>query len=313
MRASILVAGSLNMDFVARVAALPAPGQTVPGLSFDLIPGGKGANQACAAGKLAGPRTLVRMAGCVGADSFGEDLCHSLALASVEVDAVRRISGVATGAAMINVDAAGQNTIVVVPGANHCFEPAHVEALRERLRESAWVLLQLESPLPTVEAILLTARQEGARSMLDPAPARSLTRELLLLVDVLTPNESEACSFLGRPPSRVGLTEAPEIARALLALGPRAIVLKLGEAGCYYSGPEGEHAEEAFAVSAVDATAAGDTFNAALAVAFTEGLPVPAAIRFANAAAALSVTRAGAQTSAPSREATDAFLAQRIR
>jgi ribokinase len=313
VRASILVAGSLNMDFVARVAALPAPGQTIRGLSFDLIPSGKGANQACAAGKLAGPRILVRMAGCVGADSFGEELCHSLALASVEVDAVRRISGVATGAAMINIDGAGQNTIVVVPGANRCFEPAHAEALRERLRESAWVLLQLESPLTTVEAILLAARQEGARSMLDPAPARSLTRELLLLVDVLTPNESEACIFLGRPPSRVGLTEAPEMARALLELGPRAIVLKLGEAGCYYSGPEGEYAEEAFAVSAVDATAAGDTFNAALAVAFTEGLPVPAAIRFANAAAALSVTRPGAQTSSPSREATDALLAQRIR
>ncbi|MEP7364124.1 MAG: ribokinase [Acidobacteriota bacterium] len=311
MRESILVAGSLNMDFVARVGVLPAAGQTLTGLSFDLIPGGKGANQACAAGKLAGPATAVRMAGCVGTDSFAEDLCHSLALAGVEVGAVQRVAGATTGAAMINVDAAGQNTIVVIPGANQRFEATHAEALRGTLRESAWVLLQLETPLGTVEAILQAARQEGTQSMLDPAPAQTLTRELLSLVDVLTPNESEACILLGRPLSRVGLAEAPAMARALLALGPRAVVLKLGEAGCYYSGPEGEHVAPAFTVRAVDSTAAGDTFNAALAVALTERLPVPAGLRFANAAAALSVTRPGAQTSAPSREETEAFLSAR--
>lgn len=316
MRASILVAGSLNMDFVATVATLPTPGQTLTGSTFDLIPGGKGANQACAAGKLAagavgGNAVRVAMAGRAGRDPFGDQLTLSLAAAGVDVEAVERVEGVSTGAAMINVGAGGQNTIVVIPGANHRFLPAHAEGLRGRLRDSAWLLLQLESPLATVEALLRAARQEGARTMLDPAPAQALSRELLSLVDVITPNETEACLLLERPAARLGLAEAPELARAVRALGPRAVVLKLGDAGCYYSGPDGEHTAAAFAVTAVDATAAGDTFNAALAVAFTEGMAVPAALRFANAAAAVSVTRKGAQTSAPSRAEVDAFLAAR--
>jgi len=311
VRSSILVAGSLNMDYVARVAALPSPGQTVTGLSLTLIPGGKGANQACAAGKLAGAGTRVRMAGCVGADAPGETLTGSLALAGVEIDGIVRVAGAPTGSAMINVDTSGQNTIVVVPGANRRFEPAHAERLRGSLREASWLLLQLESPLETVTALLRAARQEGARAMLDPAPACPLPRELLSLVDVLTPNETEACLLLGRPLGRVGDAEARETAQALRALGPRAVVLKLGETGCYYSGPEGEHRVPGFEVRAVDATAAGDTFNAALAVAFSEGRGVKDALRFANAAAAISVTRAGAQTSAPARTEVDAFLAAR--
>jgi ribokinase len=316
VRASILVAGSLNMDFVATVATLPAPGQTLTGNTFDLIPGGKGANQACAAGRLAGGEVRseavrVCMAGCVGEDPFGEQLTGSLAAAGVDVSAVERVEGVSTGAAMINVGADGQNTIVVIPGANHRFLPEHAEGLRGRLRESAWLLVQLESPLETVEALLRAARQEGTRTMLDPAPARALSRELLSLVDVITPNESEACLLLGRAAARVGLEDAPEMARAVRALGPRAVVLKLGDAGCFYSGPEGEHAAAAFAVRAVDATAAGDTFNAGLAVALTEGMPVAEALRFANASAAVSVTRMGAQTSAPARAEVDAFLMAR--
>lgn len=316
MRASILVAGSLNMDFVATVATLPTPGQTLTGQTFDLIPGGKGANQACAAGKLAaatasGDAVRVAMAGRVGDDPFGERLTQSLAAAGVDVEAVERAKGVSTGAAMINVGAGGQNTIVVIPGANHRLLPAHGEALRGRLRDSAWLLLQLESPLDTVEALLRAARQEGTRTMLDPAPAQALSRELLSLVDVITPNETEACLLLGRAAARLGMAEAPEMARAVRALGPRAVVLKLGDAGCFYSGPEGEHTAAAFAVTAVDATAAGDTFNAGLAVALTEGMAVPEALRFANAAAAVSVTRQGAQTSAPSRAEVDSFLGAR--
>ena len=226
MRASILVAGSLNMDFVARVPILPAPGETLIGSSFELFPGGKGANQACAAARLAAPGVRVHMAGCVGADPPGEQLCQALAVAGVDATDLRRVAGVSTGVAMIQVAATGQNTIVVVPGANHRFTPDEVEQLRGRMRESALLLLQLESPLETVEAMLRAARQEGTQTMLDPAPGRPLTRDLLSLVDVLTPNESEACTLLDSPLVRVGLAEAPRLARALLALGPRAVALK---------------------------------------------------------------------------------------
>ncbi len=321
MRTNILVAGSLNLDFVAGVATLPEPGQTVTGTSFEWIPGGKGANQACAAGTMAPSESVhaahasereavrVEMAGCVGSDDAGAMLLRSLAAAGVAAGAVERVDGVATGAAMINVDASGQNTIVVIPGANARFAPAAVETLRGRLRECAWLLLQLETPLETVTALLRAARQEGARSMLDPAPAQPLDRGLLSMVDILTPNETEARLLLGRAPGRVGPEDAPELARALRAVGPRAVVIKMGDAGCFYSGPEGEMAAPAFRVTALDATAAGDTFNAGLAVALTEGRPVVEALRFANAAAAVSVTRKGAQTSAPSRAEVERLLA----
>ncbi|MCC7236796.1 MAG: ribokinase [Bryobacterales bacterium] len=316
MRSTILVAGSLNLDFVAGVCRLPEPGQTVTGTSFEMIPGGKGANQACAAGTMArrkapaepGDAVRVEMAGCVGRDEAGEMLLRSLAGAGVAAEAVGRVDGVATGAAMINVDASGQNTIVVIPGANARFAPSDVDSLRGRLRECAWLLLQLETPLGTVEALLRAARQEGARTMLDPAPAQPLARGLLSMVDILTPNETEACLLLERAPRRVGLEDAPDLARSLRALGPRAVVLKLGDAGCFYSGPEGEQSAPAFAVRAVDATAAGDTFNAGLAVALSEGLPVAGALRFANASAAVSVTRKGAQTSAPERDDVERLL-----
>jgi ribokinase len=231
VRASILVAGSLNMDFVARVAELPAAGQTVTGTLLQLIPGGKGANQACAAGKLAGAGLRVRMAGCVATDSSGEELCQSLMRAGVDVEAVSRVEGVSTGAALINVDASGENTIVVVPGANARFEPVHAERLRGQLREASWVLLQLESPPATVLALLRAARQEGARTMLDPAPARGLSREWLSLVDILTPNASEACLLLGRPATRVGPMPS---AQALLAMTAGGAV-ETGKRSCYYS------------------------------------------------------------------------------
>jgi ribokinase len=309
MSRSIVVVGSLNMDFVVSVNHLPAPGETVLGRDFQMIPGGKGANQACAAGRLASPGVDVRMAGRVGYDLFADHLKASLSAAGVDVTAVHATRTQPTGVALIWVDRSGQNSIVVASGANHELHPDEVAAMRPVFRQAGFVLFQLETPLGTVAAALAAARQEGARTILDPAPAQALPPELLAEVDILTPNESEACHLLGRPVTRITLDDAPALARALRQLGPRSIILKLGEHGCYCLDGGGETSAPGFRVAARDTTAAGDTFNAAVAVALAEGRAMEWALRFANAAAAISVTRLGAQASIPSRREVDEFLA----
>lgn len=304
----LVVVGSLNMDFVVSVERLPSPGETVLGSDFRMIPGGKGANQACAAGKLGSPRVPVKMIGRVGYDVFADHLKASLSAAGVDVSAVHASRSQATGVALINVDRAGQNSIVVASGANHALSSADVPGLRPAFRGAAAVLFQLESPLAAVEAALKLAAEEGVRTMLDPAPAQAEAARLLPLVDFLTPNESEACILLERPPARVSAAEAPGIARALLKRGARGVVLKLGEQGAYFCDGVSEVFSPGFPVNAADTTAAGDIFNAGLAVALAEGLELTGALRFANAAAAISVTRAGAQSSVPSRAEVDSFL-----
>ncbi len=305
---SIAVVGSLNMDFVVSVESLPAPGETVLGCDFQMLPGGKGANQACAAGKAGGDRVHVRMIGRVGQDVFADHLKASLAAAGVDVSTVHATKSAPTGVAQIWVDRAGQNSIVVAAGANHALRKNETEPMRALFRETSFVLFQLESPLDTVTAALRIAREEGASTILDPAPAQPLSTEMLREVDILTPNESEACVLLGRPAERLGLDDAPEVARALLAKGPGAVILKLGDAGCYYRDGERSYRAAGFAVEAVDTTAAGDTFNGALAAALGEKRPLEEALKFANAAAAISVTRMGAQASIPSRSEVDQFL-----
>jgi ribokinase len=182
--------------------------------------------------------------------------------------------------------------------------------MRSSLRDARIALFQLESPLATVEAALALAATQGVKTMLDPAPAQPLSREILEKVDFLTPNETEACILLGRPAQRVSAANCPSMARALLGLGVKAVILKLGEQGCFFFDGEREFHSPAFQVTPVDTTAAGDTFNAALAVALAENRPIQDALRFANAAAAISVTRMGAQSSAPTRAEVDALLAR---
>jgi ribokinase len=308
MTPGLVVVGSLNMDFVVQVDHLPAPGETVLGRDFQMIPGGKGANQACAAGKLGGPGVSVRMVGRVGYDLFADHLKASLSAAGVDVAAVHATKSQPTGVALIWVDRSGQNSIVVASGANHALLPNDVGAMRQSFRGAPFVLFQLETPLDTVELALAAAREEGARTILDPAPARLLSREFLAAVDILTPNESEACHLLGRPVTRVSQDEAPALARDLQALGPRTVILKLGEQGCFCLDGERGIQASGFRVAARDTTAAGDTFNAGLAVALAEGKPMEEALRFANAAAAISVTRLGAQASVPARREVEQFL-----
>lgn len=296
-RRHIVVLGSLNMDFVARTPRLPAPGETVLGDGFRMVPGGKGANQANAAARLAREPGTVKMAGRVGYDAFADHLRASLAAAGVDTTHVHATRSAPTGVAMIWVDAAGQNSILVTPGANLCVDASGVEALRGLYRQAACALFQLETPLEAVRRGMRIAREEGALTILDPAPAQPLDRETLELADLLTPNEGEARLL-------TGLDLGPaETEQALLAMGARGVVLKLGAAGCFSGGV----ATPGFAVEAVDTTAAGDTFNAALAVALSEKKNTADALRFANAAAALSVTKLGAQTSAPWRAEVDAY------
>lgn len=306
--AAIVVVGSLNMDFVVRVPHLPAPGETILGDGFVMLPGGKGANQACAAGRLGGN---ARMIGRVGYDVFADHLKASLSAAGVNVSAVAATRSQPTGVALIWVDSGGQNSIVVAPGANGALAAGDVPAMRQVLYAAGFALFQLETPLDTVAAALALAREEGVKTILDPAPAQLLPAALLENVDILTPNESEACILLGRPVTRVTAAEAPELAAALRALGAGAVVLKLGDQGCFYSDGTLSLQVAGFAVEVCDTTAAGDTFNAAFAVALAEDKPIEDALRFANAAAALSVTRLGAQASIPARNEVDAFLTAR--
>jgi ribokinase len=303
MTRPITIAGSLNMDFVVQVESLPHAGETVPGRNFQMLPGGKGANQACAVGRLGG---RGRMVGRVGEDVFGERLKASLSAAGVDVSGVLDTESQPTGVALIFVQKGGQNMIVVSPGSNGLLVPGDVEQASDAFEPGGLLLLQLESPLETVEAAAVLARTRGLTTVLDPAPARPLRRELLAVVDVLTPNETEAWTLLGRPAAVVSVEEASDLAGALLELGPRSVILKLGEKGAFLAqGAERRHFP-APRVDAVDATAAGDVFNGALAVALAEGMPLGEAIPFANRAAALSVTRLGAQTSVPTRAEVEA-------
>jgi ribokinase len=274
-----------------------------------MIPGGKGANQACAAARLGMNSVTVRMVGRVGYDVFADHLKASLSAAGVDVSAVHATRAQATGVALISVDTSGQNSIVVASGANHALLASETEAMRSVFRGARFALFQLESPLDTVAAALKLARAEGARTILDPAPAVPLTPELLASVDILTPNETEASILLGLPPGRVSMADAAALGRSLRERGPKAVLLKLGDQGCFYADDETELFSSAFHVVAKDTTAAGDTFNAALAVALAEDRGIEEALRFANAAAAISVTRMGAQASVPARAEVDALLA----
>jgi ribokinase len=308
MKPAVVVLGSLNMDFLVRTSHLPAAGETVLGYGFQMIPGGKGANQAVAAGKLGAASVTVRMVGRVGLDLFADHLKASLSSAGVDVSAVHASRTQPTGVALIAVDAAGQNQIVVASGANMDMPASDVEAMRRVFKGASVGLFQLETPLATVAAALKIAREEGLRTILDPAPAQPLPAAMLRDIDILTPNEAEAFMLLGRRPERITPEDAPLLAAEVAKLGSHMVVLKLGDKGCFFIGGGEQFHVSGFAVDAVDTTAAGDTFNAGLAIALAEGAPIPHALRFANAAAAVSVTRLGAQASAPTRHEADRLL-----
>jgi ribokinase len=303
---SIVVVGSLNADLVVGVSHFPSPGETLSGDRFDVFPGGKGGNQAAAVARL-GAR--VAMVGQVGADSQGAWLRQSLAETGADVSLVSVDERVSSGVALITTDATGQNTIVVVAGANGTFEPARLGVATARLKAARVVLLQLEIPLPTVERAAAEARAAGAMVLLDPAPARVIPDQLLALASIVTPNETELAMLAGGHVAGMRTDDDIDaMARGLVVRGAANVVVKLGERGARLVTREASRHYAAPQVTAIDTTAAGDAFGGALAVALAEGTRLEDAIPFACAAGAASVTRAGAQPSMPTRAEVEALL-----
>jgi ribokinase len=300
---NILVVGSSNTDMVIRVSKIPKPGETVLGGEFTMAPGGKGANQAVAAARAGGHVTFVAR---VGDDVFGERARRNFESDGIDTRFVFHTSDSPSGIALINVDGRGENSISVASGANALLSVGDIERADEAFNAADIVLLQLETPMETVRAAAKKARDSGVPVILNPAPARPLDDDLLRLIAVLTPNEHEA-EFLTGIPVR-GERGAREAAVRLRARGIVSVVITMGERGAYASSLEFEGLVPAFKVDPVDTTAAGDVFNGALAVALAEKAPMKELLRFASAAAALSVTRPGAQPSAPSRSEIGAFL-----
>ena len=300
---NVLVVGSSNTDMIIRVPWIPRPGETVLGGEFSMAAGGKGANQAVAAARAGGRVTFVAR---VGDDDLGARALADLAAGGVDTRFVLRTPGTSSGLALITVDERGENSISVASGANALLSVEDVEAAAAAFSAADIVLLQLESPLATVEAALRLAKDNGIPVILNPAPARELDDALLALVSLLTPNEHEAEIL-----TAVAVNDGSGARRAagrLKERGAAGVVITLGERGVYASAGGFEGPAPAFKVDPVDTTAAGDVFNGALAVALAEKRPMLEALRFAQAAAAISVTRAGAQPSAPTRAEIVAFI-----
>ncbi len=294
----ILVIGSMNVDFVAPVDHIPLEGETILASGLTITPGGKGGNQAYAAAKLGGD---VVMLGAVGKDEYAQLLLDNLASVGVDVSRVKRAEDVNTGIALIPVSAQGNNSIVVIPGANHRVDTAYIDQNLQALADCDVVVLQMEIPLETVIYAAKKAKELGKTVVLDPAPAvAGLGREVFAHVDVTKPNETEPALLLGDAQAAAHVSQA---ARALQARGVANVAVSLGGNGAFLLEADGtEHRFEAKKVKAVDTTAAGDSFTAAMALRLSEGATLAQAVPFAMRVAEIVVTRPGAQPSIPSAE-----------
>ncbi|XES84270.1 ribokinase [Franconibacter pulveris] len=301
----LVVLGSINADHILNLDAFPSPGETVTGNHYQVAFGGKGANQAVAAGRSGADIDFIA---CVGSDDTGARVRQQLVQDKVDVAPVSVIEGESTGVALIFVNGEGENVIAIHAGANASLTPALVEAQHERIAKASALLMQLESPVESVLAAARIAQQNHTRVILNPAPARRLSDELLALVDIITPNETEAEKLTGIAVKNND--DAAKAAAALHAKGIGTVIITLGSRGVWASvNGEGQRVP-GFKVKAIDTIAAGDTFNGALLTALLEEKPLAEAIRFAHAAAAIAVTRPGAQPSVPWRKEIDDFLAQ---
>lgn len=305
MPASIIVVGSTNTDMVIRADRIPRPGETILGGSFFLNPGGKGANQAVAAARAGGTVVLVAKK---GNDLFGDEAALHFRNENIGTDYLFTDPAQPSGVALITVDARGENSIVVAQGANATLSAADVDEAAHIIVPGSTVLLQLEVPLPTVVHAAMLAMEKGATVVLNPAPACALPDALYRSIHIITPNETEAELLTG-----IAVADEASAARAAAVLqqkGVGVVIITMGARGAYMCSGQQQLLVPAPTVDAIDTTAAGDVFNGALVVALSEGRTLHDAVAFACGAAAMSVTRMGAQASAPYRHEVDAFVQQ---
>ncbi|MCK1997548.1 ribokinase [Psychrobacillus psychrodurans] len=282
----ITVIGSVNMDIVVQTDNFPIQGETVLGQLFTTVPGGKGANQAVAAARLG---SKVQMVASVGTDSFGKELVENLEKNAVNTNGVIISDGTATGIANILLSE-GDNRIIVVPGANHALTLEHIEKMKETIRQSKFVMMQLEIPIPVIEYSLKLCSELNIPVLLNPAPAGGFQKEFMDYIAYLTPNETECEVIFGLD------------VEAVLEKYPNKLIVTLGSEGARYFDGEKHVIVEGFKTDVVDTTGAGDTFNGALAHALAQGLDLESAVQYANAAASLSVEKFGAQGGMPAHD-----------
>ncbi|MRS21983.1 ribokinase [Enterobacteriaceae bacterium RIT692] len=303
--AKLAVLGSINADHILNLAHFPRPGETVIGKQYQIAFGGKGANQAVAAGRAGADIAFIA---CVGADDIGERIRQQLQQDRIDTAPVETVADESTGVAMIFVNGEGENNIGIYSGANAALTPARVAQHQQVIADADALLMQLESPLESVLAAAKIARAQQTQVILNPAPATALSDELLALIDIITPNETEAEILTG-----IAVKSDEDAARAAAALhakGIDTVLITLGRRGVWLSEQGNGVRIPGFSVQAIDTIAAGDTFNGAFITARLEGVPMHDAVRFAHAAAAIAVTRPGAQPSVPWRTEIDAFLQQ---
>lgn len=300
----ILVVGSLNVDMVAKTDHIPVVGETILTDTIQLIPGGKGANQACAAGCLGADVTML---GAIGKDSYAQMLLQSLEKAGADISSVIQKEGESTGIAMIAVNAEGDNSIIVVSGANASLSVCDIEQRLNLIREADIVILQLEIPLDTVLYTAKMAKSFGKTVILDPAPVpKEFPQELYRYVDVIKPNETELARLTGLANTEENIAKGAELLRAQ---GVCEVMVTLGEKGVYIDSEScGKFTIPAHKVQAVDTTAAGDSFTAALAIKLAQGCTIREAAEFANCVSAIVVTRKGAQSSIPTMEEVEDYI-----
>lgn len=302
---NLVVLGSINADHILNLESFPRPGETVTGSQYQVAFGGKGANQAVAAGRSGANIAFIA---CTGDDATGERVRKQLASDNIDVEPVTVVAGESTGVALIFVNGEGENVIGIHAGANAALSTTLVAEQQQRIARADALLMQLESPLESVQAAAEIAHRNNTTVVLNPAPARALSDDLLALVDIITPNETEAEKLTG-----VRVSNDDEAARAAQVLhdkGIGTVIITLGSRGVWASQQGNGQRVPGFKVQAIDTIAAGDTFNGALMTALLEGEALPDALRFAHAAAAIAVTRKGAQPSVPWRKEIDDFLRQ---